>query len=117
MEPVIAAASPLAPALVRLPALPTRAALNRNSDGSTLYIGVSDYAVYAAPTLRRPNITPPQHYAAPSVAVTIEDRASPSFGEVTSSLNRNGDGSILYIGSVSVCVRRPTNIVRARRPN
>jgi hypothetical protein len=60
MEPVIAAASPLAPALVRLPALPTRAALNRNGDGSTLYIGVSDYAVYAAPTLRRPNITPPQ---------------------------------------------------------
>jgi hypothetical protein len=73
--------------------------------------------VYAAPTLRRPNITPPQHYAAPSVAVTIEDRASPSFGEVTSSLNRNGDGSILYIGSVSVCVRRPTSYARAALTN
>jgi hypothetical protein len=32
-------------------------------------------------------------------------------------LNRNGDGSILYIGSVSVCVRRPTSYARAALTN
>ena len=99
----IAAPSPRQrPCLSTLPCA-DESSLNRNGDGSTLYIGMCVCAVYAAPTLRRPNI-----------AVTIEDRASPSFGEVTSSLNRNGDGSILYIGSVSVCT--PPNKHRTHAP-